>query len=72
MDLADLDSIPKKAEEAIAMHGTVDIIINNGGISYRGLAKETKLDVDVQLMTVNYFGQIALTKGLTCSSPLLI
>lgn len=65
LDLADLPGLKKKAEEVLRMHGQVDILINNGGISYRGEVAGTDIDVDQRLMLVNYFGQIALTKGWT-------
>ncbi len=41
---------------------TIDILINNGGISQRSLAIETDLEVDKRIMEVNYFGSIQLTK----------
>ena len=63
LDLEDLGAIPTKARTALSIFGHVDILINNGGISYRGEALQTELSVDVQVMTVNYFGQVALTKG---------
>ena len=63
LDLADLDSMPSKAEEALSLHGSVDILINNGGISFRGVAVDTKMEVDQRIMLVNYFGAVALTKG---------
>ena len=44
-------------------HGPVDIVINNAGMSSRGSATDTSLDVDVTIMNINYFGQIAVTKG---------
>ncbi|XP_076365686.1 dehydrogenase/reductase SDR family protein 7-like isoform X2 [Tachypleus tridentatus] len=62
MDLNELKDIPTKAEEALSAFGKIDILINNGGISYRGEITKTSLDVDVKLMVVNYFGHIALTK----------
>ena len=34
------------------------------GISYRGSIEATDMDVHVKVMVVNYFGQIALTKGM--------
>lgn len=42
--------------------GRVDILINCAGISQRGRALETDLQVDRHLMELNYFGPIALTK----------
>ncbi|XP_076365685.1 dehydrogenase/reductase SDR family protein 7-like isoform X1 [Tachypleus tridentatus] len=64
MDLNELKDIPTKAEEALSAFGKIDILINNGGISYRGEITKTSLDVDVKLMVVNYFGHIALTKAI--------
>jgi short-subunit dehydrogenase len=46
------------------MFGHVDVLLNNGGISQRGIAKETGIEVDRRLMEVDYFGPMALTKAL--------
>lgn len=64
LDLEDLNSVQQKAQQALAIYGGVDIIINNAGISYRGCIKDTALSVDQKLMTVNYFGHVALIKGI--------
>lgn len=64
LDLNDLKNMNPKASEAAAMFGGIDIVINNAGISYRGCIEDTDLDVDQRLMTVNYFGQVALTKAV--------
>lgn len=47
----------------IDIHGKIDILINNAGISYRGEVVNTNMDVDIKVMLTNYFAQIALTKG---------
>ncbi|MEX0906594.1 MAG: SDR family oxidoreductase [Balneolaceae bacterium] len=64
LDLADTDSIPEKAEQAKAFFGSVDMLINNGGISQRALAAEASLETVRNLMEVNFFGTIALTKAV--------
>lgn len=64
LDLAQTATLPLCTEAAIQLFGHIDILINNGGISQRSLAKETTLDVDRQLMEVDYFGTVALTKSL--------
>lgn len=64
LDLHDLNQIPAKAKEALSIYGHIDILINNGGISYRGEIAETDLEVDLRVMVTNYFGPVALTKGL--------
>jgi len=63
LDLADLKSLPLAVEKAVNIFGCIDILINNGGISHRGSVVSTNLDVDLRIMQVNYFGQVALTKG---------
>src|SRR5210317_217483 len=63
-DLKDIDFIPKVCEQAIAAFGTVDILINNGGISQRSLIINTSIEVDRTLMEVDYLGTIALSKAL--------
>ena len=60
-----MTSIPQKIFEALKIHDKVDILINNAGISYRGEIDDTNLDVDMKLMTVNYFAQVAMIKGET-------
>ncbi|MFC0261666.1 SDR family oxidoreductase [Fontibacter flavus] len=63
-DLSKQDEFEKLCEKAVQAFGKVDLLINNGGISQRSLAIETKLDVDKKLMEVNFFGTVALSKAL--------
>ena len=47
IDLADHTSIPSKVKAALAMYqGRVDILINNGGVSTRAMARKASFDVD--------------------------
>ncbi|XP_039292780.1 dehydrogenase/reductase SDR family protein 7-like [Nilaparvata lugens] len=64
LDISKLEDIPKYVSEVLAIHKNVDILVNNAGISYRGDVMSTKLEVDEQVMAVNYFGTVALTKAL--------
>ncbi len=64
MDLSQANTLQLITEAAIQIFGQIDILINNGGISQRGLAKDTSLEVDRRIMEVDYFGTIALTKNL--------
>ncbi len=64
LDLADTDSLSKKAEEAEKIFGQVDILFNNGGISQRALALEAGMDTVRKLMEINFFGTVALTKAV--------
>ena len=48
--------------KTIKEFGRIDILINNAGISQRSLSKDTQLDVERQLMNINFFGSVAMTK----------
>jgi dehydrogenase/reductase SDR family member 7B len=59
-----LNSLPAKVEEILSIFGHIDILINNGGISVRADVLSTTMDVDIKVMLVNYFGSVAMTKGV--------
>ena len=65
-DLANLDltRVKEITKQGLACFGKIDILINNGGISQRSLVKDTDISVDMKIMDINYFGQIALTKAV--------
>ncbi len=64
LDLTDYNSFTKKAELAAGFFNGIDILINNGGVSQRSYAIDTKLEVDQKIFDVNYFGTIGLTKAV--------
>lgn len=64
LDLAEPDTLPKKAEEALAAFGGIDVLVNNGGISQRSLFAETDMDTIRRLMEVNFFGSAELTRAV--------
>lgn len=64
LDLEKTETFGSKVEEAISTFGTIDILVNNGGISQRSLAEETAIEVDKRIMDINYLGTVALTKSL--------
>lgn len=64
LDLERLDELPDKAKEALALHGHVDILINNGGMSGRGSVVDTVLSVHQKIMNVNHFGSLVLTSAI--------
>lgn len=64
LDLEDSSQFDQKVAEAIKWFGRIDILVNNGGISQRALAKDTTIEVDRRIMEINYTGTIALTKAV--------
>lgn len=49
-------------EDGISIHGKINYLINNAGISMRGLFIETELSVLKNLMEVNFWGSVYCTK----------
>ncbi|MFN5169809.1 MAG: SDR family oxidoreductase [Cyclobacteriaceae bacterium] len=52
----------KMAEEAVRLYGTIDILINNAGISMRALFNEVDLEVIKKVMDINFYGVLYATK----------
>jgi short-subunit dehydrogenase len=64
LDLLDISSLTAKTAEAIAYFGQIDRVIHNGGVSQRGLVKDTSLEVQRRVMEVDYFSYVALTQAV--------
>ncbi len=64
LDLAHSANFEQLAAEVKSSMQRVDILINNGGVSQRSLMKDTPMERYRQLMEVNYFGAVALTKAV--------
>lgn len=64
LDLADESNFEAKKNEVLKKFGRVDVLINNGGVSQRSLAKDTTVEVDRRIFEINFFGTVALTKLL--------
>lgn len=63
LDLTEINNLEDEVSKAIMVHGRIDILINNAGISYRGEVINTNVDVDIKVMLSNYFSQVALSKS---------
>lgn len=64
LDLANSSNFEALANEVVDSMGSIDILVNNGGMSQRSEVYETPMEVDRRIMEVNYFGNIALTKAV--------
>lgn len=49
-------------QKVIKVYGTIDILINNAGISMRALFKDTEVETLQKLMDVNFWGAVFCTK----------
>lgn len=63
-DLSHFDASKSTVSKALQFFGSIDILVNNGGISQRSLIAETDFEVDKKLIEVDYLGTVALTKAL--------
>jgi dehydrogenase/reductase SDR family member 7B len=61
-DVSVEDDNRRMAEEAIRVYGTIDILINNAGISMRALFSEVDLAVVKKVMDINFYGVLYATK----------
>jgi len=56
------DTLPAIVDRATALRGSIDLLINNAGISQRSLALDTEFDVYRTLMEVDFFAPLRLTQ----------
>jgi short-subunit dehydrogenase len=64
LDLTDSTCLEAKVATAIVLFGHIDIMVHNGGMSQRALVVETDISVHREVMELNYFSYIILTKAL--------
>ncbi len=62
LDLADQRNFDSLVQHVIQRYHRIDYLFNSGGVSQRGTAYDTHISVDRNIMEINYFGNIALTK----------
>jgi len=63
-DVTRADSIEKALDMVKQQAGRVDILINNAGVSQRSLALDTSMQTVREFFEVNFFGAVAITKGV--------
>jgi short-subunit dehydrogenase len=64
LDLSKSENIDDHVDNVIKQTGSIDVLINNGGVSQRSLAMETPIEIDRRIMEVNFFGTVQLTKAI--------
>ncbi|MFZ9661962.1 MAG: SDR family oxidoreductase [Chitinophagaceae bacterium] len=61
-DISRSEDCEKLIQRTVNTFGKIDILINNAGISMRGLLEDTHVDVIKRVMDVNFFGTVYCTK----------
>ncbi|CAM3365112.1 SDR family oxidoreductase [Zobellia roscoffensis] len=64
LDISQYDLMPSKTQEAIKAFDSLDILINNAGISQRSYIIDTDFKVYKKLVDINYLGTVAITKAV--------
>lgn len=64
LDMTDTAGLPAHVETVRQRFGRIDYVFQNAGITQRSQVIETDLSVYRQLMEVNFFGVVALTKAV--------
>lgn len=62
LNMTNIDDLPVQAETVRRRFGRIDYVFQNAGISQRSTVADTDFAVYRQLMEVNFFGVVALTK----------
>lgn len=63
-DLADPSSVQQLGEETLKVCDTIDVLVNNGGVSSRSAFVDTTLEVDARVMQINFLAGAALAKAV--------
>jgi short-subunit dehydrogenase len=61
-DVGQQTEAEKLVQAAVQQFGRLDILINNAGISMRALFQDLELDVIKQVMDINFYGTVYVTK----------
>jgi short-subunit dehydrogenase len=58
------EDLAAPVRDAEAVHGRLDVVVNNAGLGQRGSAEETDIAAVRRLMEVNFFGPVRLTQAV--------
>jgi len=62
-DVTDAADCARAVEAGVARFGSLDVLVNNAGMSHRSAFDATDLDVIRRVMEVNFFGAVNCTKA---------
>jgi dehydrogenase/reductase SDR family member 7B len=63
-DLNDTSRASEYVDQIISKFGRIDVLVNNGGFSQRAEAKDTSMELSRELLEVNFFSAVALSKAV--------
>lgn len=62
VDVKNTDDCKQFVDETVAKWGAIDVLVNNAGLSMRALFEDADISVIRELMEVNFFGTVHMTK----------
>ena len=64
LDVCDDASVKSAVENVLALHGSIDILINNAGVGYMAVVEELKMEDLKQQFETNLFGVLRVTQAV--------
>ncbi|XP_029620639.1 dehydrogenase/reductase (SDR family) member 7Cb [Salmo trutta] len=64
LDFSDMDSMPDVVNEVVECYGCVDILVCNSSMKLKAPVHTVSLELDRNIMDINYFGPSTLAKGV--------
>lgn len=64
LDVTSAEQIARAADEAIAIRGRVDVLVNNAGYGMVGAIEETSIDEARKIFQTNFFGMLQVVQAL--------
>ncbi|XP_054613170.1 dehydrogenase/reductase (SDR family) member 7Cb [Dunckerocampus dactyliophorus] len=64
LDFRDMESMEDVVAEVVDCYGCVDVLICNSSMKLKAPVQSVSLELDKNIMDVNYFGPTTLTKGI--------
>ena len=63
LDFSDMDSIEDVVAEVLECYGCLDVLVCNSSVKLKAPVQSISLEMDRNIMDVNYFGPSTLAKG---------
>ncbi|XP_077482189.1 dehydrogenase/reductase (SDR family) member 7Cb [Stigmatopora argus] len=64
LDFSDMESLEDVSAEVVDCYGCVDVLICNSSMKLKAPVQSVSLELDKNIMDINYFGPTTLTKGI--------
>lgn len=63
LDFSDMESMEDVVAEVVECYGCVDVLICNSSMKMKAPVQTVSLEIDRNIMDINYFGPSTLAKG---------